>query len=110
MLLSGTEMMLLYLFPILFGLNYGAIINLKPLAIFESFGGRKVGKVYGWVTGCFLIGSSWGPFLTGYIFDRTHSYKAPFVVNLVLGCIATGAILVFARRARPWNPGSYAGG
>ena len=89
---------LVLLFPILFGLTYGAIINLKPLVIFESFGGRKVGKIYGFVAGCYLLGSSWGPFLTGHLFDRTHSYTLPFVVNLVLGCVATIVILVFTRQ------------
>jgi len=96
LLQSGSDFLLLYLFPILFGLNYGAIINLTPLVVFESFGVRKVGKAYGLAAGCFLFGSAGGPFLIGRIFDQTHSYRLPFLADLALGFIAMIAILAFA--------------
>ena len=92
---------LIYLFPVLFGLSYGAIINLKPLVIFEYFGTKKVGRLYGLVLASYTIGASVGPLVTGYIFDRTRSYELPFVINLVLACIAILGIMAFAYQANP---------
>ena len=109
MLLFASGILLTYLFPIVFGVSYGAIINLKALVVFEYFGGRKVGKVYGLVLGCYVIGSSIGPLVTGYLFDRTHSYELSFIMNIFLAGIGMIAIVIFARQARSAARGSQAG-
>lgn len=109
MLLFVSGFVLAYLFPLLFGLSYGAIINLKPLIIFEYFGTKKVGKVYGLVLGFYVVGSAIGPLLTGYIFDKTQSYQLPFFVNMILAWLSVIAILLLAYQPQPARNRKYAG-
>lgn len=109
MLLFVSGSALIYVFPILFGLSYGAITNLKALVIFEYFGTKKVGRIYGLLLASYIVGTSFGPLATGFVFDKTGSYDASFVMNLLLACIAFLAILVFARLARPSRDLNYSG-
>lgn len=89
MLLSATTMFLstlaflkfndqtVYLFAVLFGLNYGGTFVLLQLLVADYFGLREYGKILGAVTVIETIGGALGTTLTGRIAD---AYGGDFTV------------------------------
>jgi MFS family permease len=51
--------------------TYGALIG-------DIFGGRSVGLIFGFLEISFGLGSSFGAWIGGYLFDLTGSYRWPF--------------------------------
>jgi MFS family permease len=80
-----------YVFVILFGLNYGGTFVLLQLLVADYFGMREYGKILGAVTVIETIGGSAGTIITGRVAD---AYGGDYATAF-LGLIAvTGAALV----------------
>lgn len=77
-------------FVLLFGLGYGGVAVLWPLAIGHDFGVRALGAIAG-VLGLVSagVGGSVGPVLVGFMYDRTGSYQDALL--LCMGLLLTGA-------------------
>jgi MFS family permease len=66
------------------------------------FGLRSHGLIYGVVHVGFTVGAAVGPYLTGYIFDLTGSYRVAFLVCGIVGLI--GLVLTIILRQPKSQP------
>ncbi|MEI6666682.1 MAG: MFS transporter [Acidobacteriota bacterium] len=67
-------------FVVLFGLGWGGIYTLLQLLTMDAFGLKAAGRILGTRTVIDAIGGGLGPFVTGFLFDRTGGYQVPFLV------------------------------
>ncbi len=88
----------LYAGTFIFGLTMGSILMLQSLLIGDCFGLASFGTVMG-ISGLFVgMGSSFGPMLSGFIYDYTRSYQVAFVIFSIVGLVAA-ICACFARPA-----------
>ena len=83
--LASMNTGLFWPFVICFGLGWGGIYTLLQLLTMDAFGLRAAGRVLGTRTVIDAFGGGLGPWVTGWLFDRTGSYQVPFL--LVSGLI-----------------------
>jgi MFS family permease len=92
----ADELWMLYLFIVVSGFAGGGMgASESPLTAW-LFGINSHGLIYGVVHVGFTIGAAAGPFLMGYIFDVTDSYRLAFLTCAVLSVI--GLILTVILR------------
>jgi MFS family permease len=92
---------------VLFGLGLGTEIDLIAFMVSRYFGQRSFGELYGYFFMVFGLGSSFGRFLGGYIFDLTGSYNAAFIgagVALVIGILLVNRLGAYAYPVRHITP------
>ena len=77
-----------YLFAAIYGFAHGGFFSLVSPLIAKFFGTKSHGLLFGIVIFSSTIGGAIGPFMAGYIFDVTGSYKIVFFILLVLCTIA----------------------
>ncbi len=78
----------------LFGLGWGGNYTMLQGLVADVFGARSLGKILGGITVLDATGGALGPWITGALFDVTHSYRLGFGVIVVLIAIALAAILL----------------
>jgi MFS family permease len=78
--LASMNTGLFWPFVICFGLGWGGIYTLLQLLTMDAFGLKAAGRVLGTRTVLDAIGGGLGPWVTGWLFDRTGSYQVPFLV------------------------------
>lgn len=88
----------LYCFAGIFGFAYGGCVTVESPMVAFLFGLRSHGSILGVVAFGFTIGGAFGPWLTGHIFDVTHSYQAAFLGCAILSFF--GLILTTALRPK----------
>lgn len=77
-----------------FGLGYGGLVVLWPLAVGHDFGMRAFGAIAGMVgTVALSFGGAAGPVVAGALYDRTGSYFLAFL--LCTGVFLVGAVAAF---------------
>lgn len=107
MLLSATTMFLstlaffyfndqtVYLFAVLFGLNYGGTFVLLQLLVADYFGLREYGKILGAVTVIETMGGALGTFLTGKIADANGGdYTQAFYGMIIVTGLALALVVL----------------
>jgi len=77
-----------YLFATIYGFAHGGFFALVSPLLAKQFGTRTHGLLFGIVIFASTIGGAIGPFMAGYIFDVTNSYKVVFLILAVLCIIA----------------------
>lgn len=88
LLLVATELWLLYLFAIIFGLGWWASSAIMAPITAELFGLKSMGTVFACINFATAIGGAVGPVLVGYMFDVTGSYQLAFIMCIVVTIIA----------------------
>jgi OFA family oxalate/formate antiporter-like MFS transporter len=79
-LVPAGEMWMLYLFAVVYGIALGGMAASESPLVAGLFGLGSHGLIFA-VSGMgFTIGATLGPFMTGYIFDVTGSYRMAFLV------------------------------
>ena len=85
----------LYAFALIFGFGYGSLAPVMPYIVSDRFGRHILGAVYGvlvfFATG---VGGSLGPILGGFIFDKTGSYAAGWMINTIILLFVSIFILI----------------
>jgi MFS family permease len=79
-----------FLGAICLGIGIGAEIDLMAFFVSRYFGLRNYAKIYGTMFGMFGLGVGFGPALSGFSFDRFHSYTPIFLVYeimLIVTCV-----------------------
>jgi len=106
MLLSASTMFLstlvflffndqtVYLFAVLFGLNYGGTFVLLQLLVADYFGLKEYGKILGAVTVIETIGGALGTFLTGKIADANGGDYTQAFYGMIIVTGAAFALVV----------------
>ena len=81
-----------YLYAGLFGFGLGINGPTLTAAAADVFHGKHFGSINGFLILGFGAGGILGPWLGGYIFDRTHSYNHAFLVT-ILALIAASSLI-----------------
>jgi len=90
-LIFATETWTFYLFAVIFGLAYsGCTVPQAPL-VAELFGLRAIGLILGLAVLCLHFSGAAGPYLAGWVFDVSGSYRPAFI--LLAGLTALGALI-----------------
>lgn len=77
-----------------FGVGYGGLVVLWPLAVGHDFGMRAFGAIAGMVgTVALSLGGAAGPVIAGIMYDRTGSYFLAFLS--CAGVFLVGAVVAF---------------
>lgn len=87
-LLAVQTLWMFYLFAAVYGFAHGGFFSLVSPLIAKLFGTKSHGLLFGIVIFSSTIGGAIGPFMAGYIFDVTTSYKLVFLILAVLSIIA----------------------
>jgi MFS family permease len=93
-LLMTKDLWMLLLFGVVFGFGHGGIATMESPIVAHIFGMRSHGVILGLVFFSDTLGGSLGPFLAGYLFDVTSSYRPAFFLCAILGVVNLIAILL----------------
>jgi MFS family permease len=89
----ASTLWMFYVFAVFQGLGHGGFYALISPTVAEFFGTRSHGVLFGTVIFSTTIGGALGPFLAGYLFDVTNTYR---VVFLTLAGTSLAALLLTA--------------
>jgi len=81
---SGAGGMAPLVATVLCGLGIGAEVDLMAFFVSRYFGLRDYAKIYGTMFAIFSFGVGVGPAVSGFVFDRFHSYDPVFMAYEVL--------------------------
>ncbi len=73
----------LYIYSILFGFGMGLIAATSYTILADIFYGKHLGSITGFIITSLGIGLSIGPWLAGYIFDITGTYRFAFFIAMI---------------------------
>jgi sugar phosphate permease len=94
-----------FLFAVLFGLGVGAAGPVFFTMVADLFQGRYFGSIQGTVVLGFSLGGALGPWLAGYMHDRTGSYFPTFFI--LLGSLLISSFLTWLFAAHRIRPVAY---
>ena len=86
------------------GLGIGAEVDVLAYLVSRYYGMRRYGFIYGVVFGAFLLGTSIGPFISGWWFDHFHSYDV--VLLFYVAPLLVAAMLMLALGPYTYPAGS----
>jgi len=95
----GAPLWLMYLTVLLYGIGHSAGNPTYGAVIGDIFSGRKIGLIFGFLEISFGLGSAFGSWIGGYLFDMTGSYAWPLAVCLL--CFAVSGLAIHA--CIQWN-------
>ena len=81
----------------------GSRATIVSVLLSRIAGPRNYGPVFGLIGIGNSLGAAAGPWLSGAIFDRTHSYLALYLVTLGIAAVGLAALAVFLVTSRPRN-------
>ena len=93
----GAPLWLVYLTIALYGIGHSAGNPTYGAVIGDIFAGRRIGLIFGFLEISFGLGSAFGSWIGGYLFDTTGSYAWSFTLCLVCFAISGLAIHTCAR-------------
>jgi MFS family permease len=91
---AGSAMWFVYLGAVLYSIGHSAGNPTYGSVIADIFSGPKVGLIFGFLEISFGLGSAFGAWIGGYLFDLTGSYAWPF--SLCLVCFAISGLAIHA--------------
>ncbi|MCZ6729477.1 MAG: MFS transporter [SAR324 cluster bacterium] len=80
----------LYVWAVVQGFCHGPWLALSTQVWGDYFGRRSIGKIYGTVQPAIVLGGAVGPWLGGYIYDRTGDYTLFYQILMAMmlaGCL-----------------------
>ncbi|MET0503098.1 MAG: MFS transporter [Candidatus Binatia bacterium] len=83
-----------YFAAVLYSIGHSAGTPIYGAVIADTFSGRKIGLIFGFLEIGFGLGSAFGAWFGGYLFDVTGSYRWPF--SLCLLCFAISGLAIHA--------------
>ena len=88
----ASELWMLYLFAVIYGIAHGGFFTALSPMIAEFFGINAHGVLFGIVVFFGTLGGAIGPVLAGYIFDITNEYRPAFWLCMLM--TALGLVLI----------------
>jgi MFS family permease len=95
---DASQPWMLYYFSISLGVANGLCSPTIAAALTDIFQGPRVGPIVGAVWFAFAVGGTIGPWLGGWLFERTGDYFLAFLVATVLFAVACAALWLAAPR------------
>jgi MFS family permease len=89
----------LYVISALFGLFQGGLVPMYAIIVREYFSPREAGARLGLVLMATLLGMALGGWMSGAIYDFTHSYRAAFLNGIGWNLLNVGIMLWLLRRS-----------
>ena len=83
----------LFLFAIVYGLDWIATVPPTTNLTAKLFGRRNLGQIYGWIFFCHMLGAALAAWLGGAMHDWLGDYTAVFVSAGLMGFVAAGMTL-----------------
>lgn len=96
MLQLAGNIWMLFLFAFIYGFAHGGLFTVISPTVAELFGTGSHGSIFGLILFSGTLGGSVGPWMTGYIFDATGSYRIAFITLTVMSLVGLG-LLSFLR-------------
>ncbi len=87
---------------VIFGATVGNVLLLQSVLIGHRFGVRDYGRLFSVSQLIVVIGTAGGPFLLGWLYDQTGSYKVPYIVAGVLS-VCGAAVMSIAGPATEYQ-------
>jgi len=84
-------------FAVLFGIDYIATVPPTIALTADTFGGRNVGVVYGWIFASHMVGAAIAAWGAGVIRDDIGTYAPAFIGAAMLAGLASLAALMIRR-------------
>jgi MFS family permease len=88
----ATELWMLYLFAVVYGVAHGGFFTAFSPLIAEFFGIKSHGALFGITMFCGTFGGALGPVMAGYVFDVTGAYAGAIWICTVIAIL--GFVLV----------------
>ncbi len=93
-LVADGRYWVLALFVAVFGVAYGGLIALGPIALAELFGPEQLGGLAGVNYTAAGLGALSGPTVCSWLVDRTGGYTASTLLAFVCGCTGAAVLLL----------------
>ena len=97
--------MFIYSYFIFFGMGWGVTAPMFMAVAADLFKGRIFGLIYGYVEAGIGIAAAFGAWVAGFIFDKTQSYQAAFILVIVTFLLA--GIFVWLAAPRKYHGAEY---
>jgi MFS family permease len=92
LLLTADNLRWLLLFSIIYGFAHGGLFTVISPTVAELFGTGAHGALFGLVWFSGAVGGSIGPWLAGFVFDKTDSYRLAFIILIMLALTGLGLV------------------
>jgi MFS family permease len=92
---ATRQTQLAYLFSLLLGMGWGVTAPMFISVAADLFQGKRFGLIYGILEAVVGAGCAFGAWFGGFIFDKTQSYQAAFVMCAAFA-FASGIMVWFA--------------
>ncbi len=102
------ELWALYVVAALFGLGYGGLFPVYAVAIRDHLPVGEIGRRTGVVFFVGAVAMGMGGWLGGFMFDRTGSYDAPFLIGAGFNAVNVLIVLFLISLLRNFLPGRLA--
>ena len=87
--IMGTDnAWMMIVFAVSFGFSYGGVNAVFPSIVGDYFGRLKAASVIGAIFSIAGVSAAFGPFVGGYIYDLTNSYRPAFLLGGVTNLMA----------------------
>ena len=89
---------LMFLFSVAFAVGFAVTGPVSPVAASDIFGGKNFGAIYGVMCIANGVGSAFGAWMAGYVFDVTGSYFVAFGAAMAASSISALCLWLAAPR------------
>ena len=96
-LVGPSQLWLVGLFILLFGIGFGGTIPLRPFLIMQIFGARSFGSLQGLVQGGAIGAGMAGPVFYGWVFDTRGSYDLAIYASIATILAALPLLLLMRK-------------
>ncbi len=101
-LLFAQEILMFYLFAVVFGLASGGLATVQVMVTAECFGLKSLGIILGCIGLFNIVGAALGAPLAGSIFDATKSYSLAFLICVIISALSIILSLILLK-AKTWR-------
>jgi MFS family permease len=94
---DSSQIVLLWCHIAIYGLGFGARGPVTSSLVIDLFHGRHYGAILGFLEIGSGLGGTIGPWLSGFLFDRTGSYTLSFSLSMAVLALATASAWLAGR-------------
>ena len=100
-LANASNLLLVWLFVVVYGIAYGGAIPVFMAIVGEYFGRKNFAAIRGWMQLFHIPATVLGPIYAGWIYDTTDSYQIAFMSFMVALILGTAFLFIARRPPRP---------